>query len=144
MSRPRKPGRATKGTVDRLISQVQDAGYKFHQARKAVHTVIAYIKLALARGEAVEVPLGWLVVRRLKQRRVFRLGRLVDIPKHPLTIRLRDKPSEPCPRKKAEVKVKPPVPAPRPPAQIRFANSPWRRPQVPSRTRGLNRLKPWK
>ena len=136
MSRPRKPGRATKGTIDYLISQVQNAGYKFHQSRKAVHAVIDHIKLALARGEAVEVPYGWLVVRRATQRRVWRLGRIVDIPKHPWTITLRKRATEPRRRK---VKVKAPVPHPRYPAQVTFASPTWRRPQVPSRTRGFDR-----
>ena len=139
MSRPHKPHRRTKGTIDYLISQVQDAGYKFHQARKAVHAVIDHIKIALAQGEAVQVPFGWLVVKRLKQRRVFRLGKIVDIPKRPWTVTLREKPTEPRPRKKTEVKVKPPVPQPHYPAQVTFADPAWRRPQAPSRTRGLGR-----
>ena len=141
MSRPRKPGRPTKGTIDRLIAQVQSLGYKYSVARKAVHAVIDHIKLALVRGESVEVPFGWLVVKRVTQRRVFRLGRIVDIPKHPWTITLRKRATEPRRRK---VKVKAPVPQPHYPAQVTFASPTWRRPQVPSRTRGLDRLKPWK
>ncbi len=139
MSRPPKPNRATKGTIDYLISQVQEAGYKYSVARKAVHAVIEHIKIALAQGESVQVPFGWLVVKRATQRRVFRLDRIVDIPKHPLTIRLQKTPTGPRPRKKTEVKVKPPVPQPHYPAQVTFANSPWRRPQAPSRTRGFDR-----
>ena len=72
-------------------------------ARKAVHAVIDHIKLALARGEPVQVPFGWLVVKRATQRRVWRLGRIVDIPKHPWTITLRKRATEPRRRK---VKVK--------------------------------------
>ena len=89
-------------------------------AHKAVHAVIDHIKLALVRGEPVQVSFGWLVVKRLKQCRVFRLGRIVDIPKHPWTITLRKRATEPRRRK---VKVKPPVPQPRYPAQVTFASS---------------------
>jgi len=143
MSRPRKPGRATNGTIDRLISQVHAAGYKYTVARKVVHAVIDQIKLALVQGESVEVTSEWwLVVRRLKQRRQWRLKKIVVIPKHPLTIRLQETPSVPRPRKKTEVKVKPSVPQPHYPAQVTFASPTWRRPQVPSRTRGFDHLKP--
>ena len=141
MSRRRKPGRATKGTIDYLISQVHAAGYKYTVADKAVHAVIDHIKLALAQGEPVQVPCGWLVVSQLKQRRVFRLGRLVDIPKHPWTITLRKRAAEP---RRRRVKVKVPVPQPHCPAQVTFASPTWRRPHAPSRTRGVDRLKPWK
>jgi hypothetical protein len=70
---------------------------------------------------------------------VFRLGRIVDIPKHPWTITLQKRATEPRRRK---VKVKAPVPQPHYPAQVTFARPTWRRPQVPSRTRGFDRLKP--
>ena len=33
MSRPRKPGRATKGSRDRLVSELQAKGYKYGVAR---------------------------------------------------------------------------------------------------------------
>jgi len=137
MSRPRKPGRATKGYRDHLIAVLQSLGYKYTLSRKAVNAAFDIMKNALARKEPVEVPGGWwIVVRPARRERRLRLGRIVDIPKHPWRITLRQRPTEPLPRAKVKAPVKepvPPPPLPRRPAQIAFV--PFRRFDVPSRTR---------
>ena len=60
MSQPRKPGRATKGFRDRLVSELQAKGYKYEIARRAV-------------GKVFDL---------MKQRRYRRLGKIVDIPQY--------------------------------------------------------------
>ena len=139
MSRPRQPGRSTKGTRDRLVSELQAKGYKYEVARRAVEEVFDLMKQALARRETVEIPgLGWLAVVPAKKRRCWRLGRIVDIPRHPFQIKLlKEHPGprrrrRPGPEKTASPKPSllshPPLIAVQP-HQNRY--------DVPSRTRGI-------
>ena len=43
---------------------------------------------ALDHNEPVEVGVGWLVIDRVRQRRRLRLRKIVDVPRHLLTIKL--------------------------------------------------------
>ena len=136
MSRPRKPGRSTKGFRDRLVSELQAKGYKYEVARRAVEAIFDLMKRALARREPVEIPkLGWLAVVPVKTHRYWRLGRIVDIPKYPFRIELlkeRPRPRQPGPEKTASPK---PSLLSHPPL---IAVQPHRnRYDVPSRTRGI-------
>ena len=53
-----------------------------------VNTVLRLWIEALQRGEPVETPVGWLVVRKRKLHRVFRFDRVMDIPKQEQGVRL--------------------------------------------------------
>ena len=53
-----------------------------------VNTVLRLWIEALQRGEPVETPAGWLVVRKRKLHRVFRFDRVMDIPKQEQGVRL--------------------------------------------------------
>lgn len=88
MSRPRKPGRKTKGTRDRLVSELQAKGFKYKVAKRAVAACIDSIKGGLKRSEPVEVPGGWLVVKPARRYRAIRFGKFVDIPEHRFRITL--------------------------------------------------------
>jgi len=43
---------------------------------------------ALDHNEPVEVGVGWLVIDRVRQRRRLRLRKIVDVPRHLLTVKL--------------------------------------------------------
>ena len=136
MSRPRKPNRSTKGTRDRLVSELQAKGYRYATARRAVEAVFELMTQALARREPVEIPgLGWLAVVPVKTHRYWRLGKIVDIPKYPFRIELLKKlrgTRRPRPEKTAS--PKPSLPSHPPVISV----APHRnRYDVPSRTRGI-------
>ena len=139
MSRPRKPNRSTKGTRDRLVSELQAKGYRYATARRAVEAVFELMTQALARREPVEIPgMGWLVVVPVKTHRYWRLGKIVDIPKYPFRIELLKELPGPRrrrrPRPEKTASPKPSLPS-HPP---RIAVKPHRnRYEVPSRTRGI-------
>ncbi len=139
MSRPRQPGRSTKGFRDRLVSELQAKGYQYEVARRAVEEVFDLIKQALARREPVEIPgLGWLAVVPVKTHRYWRLGRVVDIPQHPFRIELLKQLPGPRrrrrPRPERTALPKPSLPSPPPVISV----APHRnRYDVPSRTRGI-------
>ena len=82
-----------KNKVGKLIRQslaqaVQGVGFSYREASRLVNTVLRLWIEALQRGEPVETPAGWLVVRKRKLHRVFRFDRVMDIPKQEQGVRL--------------------------------------------------------
>jgi len=82
-----------KNKVGKLIRQslaqaVQGVGFSYREASRLVNTVLRLWIEALQRGEPVETPVGWLVVRKRKLHRVFRFDRVMDIPKQEQGVRL--------------------------------------------------------
>ena len=82
-----------KNRVGKLIRQslaqaVQGVGFSYREASRLVNTVLRLWIEALQRGEPVETPAGWLVVRKRKLHRVFRFDRVMDIPKQEQGVRL--------------------------------------------------------
>ncbi len=70
------------------MAALQAAGFSRRQSRKALHAVLKAWTDAFRRYEPVDVGPGWLVVAAVRQRRRWRLNRIVDIPRHFLTVKL--------------------------------------------------------
>ena len=87
-SPPKAGAKATRLGSRKLMAGLQAAGFSRRQSRRALHAVLRLWKYALERDEPVEVGVGWLVVARVRQRRRLRLGKIVDVPGHFLTIKL--------------------------------------------------------
>ena len=86
---PPKAGAKVKRLGSRkLMAGLQAAGVSRRRSRRALHAVLKAWTDALRRYEPVEVGVGWLVLAGVRQRRRWRLNRIVDIPSHFLTIKL--------------------------------------------------------
>ena len=72
----------------KLLAALQGKGFSRRQSRRALHAVLRAWTEALDRDEPVEVGAGWLVLARVRQRRRLRLKKIVDVPRHLLTIKL--------------------------------------------------------
>ena len=73
----------------KLLAALQAVGVSRRRSRRALHAVLKAWTDALRRYEPVEVGPGWwLVVAGVRQRRRWRLNRIVDIPRHFLTVKL--------------------------------------------------------
>jgi nucleoid DNA-binding protein len=126
--------RSRKGKSGLIHMLMRDHGISKRKAEKAVNRIFASMKEALARGEAVELPIGWAWLdsappHRGKQRlRKFRniqdgkkFYRFVEMPKNEIRFRPHAWLIEPRPKPKKAVKPgrKPrkakPRPAPPPP-----------------------------
>ena len=72
-----------------LVADLKKIGMGRKKARKAIQAMVDSWSKALARKEPVEIPTGWLIVREIRVRRVYRLGHIVDIPKRNRRFRIR-------------------------------------------------------
>ena len=72
----------------KLMAALQGAGFSRRRSRRALHALLRAWKEALGRYEPVEVGVGSLVVIYVRQRRRLRLKRIVDVPRHLLTVKL--------------------------------------------------------
>ena len=82
------PRKAKRLGSSKLMAALQPKGFSRRQSRRALHAVLRAWTEALERNEPVEVGVGWLVLARVRQRRRLRLGKIVDVPGHFLTIKL--------------------------------------------------------
>ena len=88
-SPPKVGAKATRLGSRKLMAGLQAAGLSRRRSRRALHAVLKAWTDALRRYEPVEVGPGWwLVVAGVRQRRRWRLNRIVDIPRHFLTVKL--------------------------------------------------------
>jgi nucleoid DNA-binding protein len=79
-------------TREDLIADIQKLGYSIRESREVLNTVLDIIKARLAKGSKVSLPIGDLsVVPGPKERRMWRLDKIVTQYKNPKRIKFKPK-----------------------------------------------------